>query len=481
MARVLGATRLSHDTDASTSLERQREAIARWAGLKDHTIVHVTEDSDVSGAVSPFDREDLGPWLCQPKLAQWDVLAVAKLDRISRSLVDFANLLEWCQDNGKVLVSDAEGLDFGTPTGQFIGKILILFAEFERQMMRERRSDAARKLYANGGYNGGGSLPWGYRTTRRDGRIELAPDPELVEKITGIADAVIGGESVQSVAKRVGLDHANLLRRLRSPSLRGLVTYRGNIVRDDDGMPLLREPVLPAARWHQLQSRLDANSKGAGVPRDGYAWLHVLACRVCGDDLYYQRWSARPTYAYLNHKPSLQRYAGQDKKDRCRCSFRAPDVEAQIEPVVMAAFGDKYVPEIIELPAEDHTEELEQVQESIADLERDRYERGLFRGEDGTRRYAAMMTKLEARLEELKAQPVLPARREVVLSGELFRDKWEALETGRERGDLLRRMKVKLPVFTDAQGRTRVGLSQERPGAPEPPTAHQWVNSLMRS
>jgi DNA invertase Pin-like site-specific DNA recombinase len=463
MARVLGATRLSHDTDASTSLERQREAIARWAQSKDHTIVHVTEDSDVSGAISPFDREDLGPWLRSPKLGQWDVLAVAKLDRISRSLVDFAGLLEWCQEHGKVLVSDAEGLDFGTPTGQFIGKILILFAEFERQMMRERRADAARKLYADGGYNGGGSLPWGYRTVRRDGRIELAPDPDLVPKIVEIAEAVIAGESVQSVARRTGLDHSNLLRRLRSPSLRGLVTYRGKIVRDGDGMPLLREPVLAPALWNRLQSRLDLNSKGGGVPRDAYAWLHVIACRECGDDLYFQRWAGRPSYAYLNHKPSLKKYTGQEGKDRCRCSFRAPDVEAQIEPIVMAAFGDKYVPEIVELPAEDHTEELEQVQESIADLERDRYERGLFRGEDGTRRYAGMMTKLEARLEELKAQPVLPARREIVLSGELFRDKWASLASDNERGDLLRRMKVKLPVFKDPQGRTRVWLRQERP------------------
>jgi len=254
-----------------------------------------------------------------------------------------------------------------------------------------------------------------------------------------------------------------LLRRLRSPALRGIVTYRGKIVRGGDAMPLLREPVLPPALWKRLQSRRDANSKGAGVPRDAYAWLHVLTCRACGDDLYYQRWSARPSYAYLNHKPSLKRYTGQEGKDRCRCSFRAPDVEAQIEPVVMAAFGDKYVPEIIELPAEDHTEELEQVQESITDLERDRYERGLFRGEDGTRRYTAMMTKLEGRLDELKAQPVLPARREVVLSGELFRDRWESLATGRERGDLLRSMRVRLPVFTDDQGRTRVGLRQERP------------------
>ena len=153
MARVLGARRLSHDTDASTSNERQGEAITGWAKLKDHTVVALTDDTDVSGAVSPFDRDDLGPWLRPPRLHQWDVLVVAKLDRVSRSLVDFANLLTWCQEHGKVLVTVAKGLDFGTPAGQFIGKIVI-FAEWERQTMRERRADAARKLYADAGFNG---------------------------------------------------------------------------------------------------------------------------------------------------------------------------------------------------------------------------------------------------------------------------------------------------------------------------------------
>jgi site-specific DNA recombinase len=466
MARVLGATRLSHDTDASTSIERQREVITPWAQAHNHTVVAITEDSDTSGAIAPRDRDDLGPWLRGSRLGQWDVLVVAKLDRVSRSLVDFADLLTWLQERGKALVSVAESLDFSTPTGQFVGKILILFAEFERQMMRERRSDAARKLYANGGYNGGGALPWGYRTVRRDGRIELEPDPDLMPKVMELAEAVLGGESVQSVARRAGLDHSNLLRRLRSPSLRGLVTLHGEVVRGVDGMPLMREPVLPPALWNRLQARLDLNSKGAGVPRDGYAWLHVLVCRECGDDLYFQRWSKRPSYAYLNHKPSLKKYTGQEAKARCRCSFHAADVEAQIERLVMTAFGDKFIPEYADLPAEDASEELAQVREAIGELERDRYERGLFRGEAGTARYTAMMTKLESRLADLEARPQVPARREIVWSADLFRERWASLESDHERGALLRRMHVKLLVFRDAQGRTRVWLRQgsTRPG-----------------
>jgi hypothetical protein len=63
-------------------------------------------------------------------------------------------------------------------------------------MMPERCADAARKLYAGGGYNGRGSLPWNYRPVRREGSIELEPGPGLVPTITEGAEAVSAGGPV---------------------------------------------------------------------------------------------------------------------------------------------------------------------------------------------------------------------------------------------------------------------------------------------
>jgi hypothetical protein len=58
--RILGASRLSHDTDASTSIERQMDAIRRYVREGGHSEVAITEDLDVSGSVSPF--RPAGPW-----------------------------------------------------------------------------------------------------------------------------------------------------------------------------------------------------------------------------------------------------------------------------------------------------------------------------------------------------------------------------------------------------------------------------------
>ena len=457
--RLLGAKRVSHDTDASTSDERQDEQIRLTARARGDDLVDVTKDLDVSGAVSPFDREGLGPWLTEPaKISQWDGLIVAKLDRLTRSVRDFDDLRLWCDKHGKVIISVAESLDLSTSVGRMFAGLLAMFAQFERDRMSERRAEAARKIYANGGYNGGQSLTWGYRPVRIDGRIELEPDPDLAELIDDIAGNVIAGTSVRAEAQRNGMDQQTLLRRLRSPALKGVVMFKGEIVRGDDGMPKVRTPIVSSQKWGRLQVRLDANARGRSVPQDAYPWLHVIKCGTCMQDLYVQRWSNRP-YFYFNHK-TLKRHV-REGIEPCRGkNFNGHDIEAQIEPLVMKAFGDSFIPEVVELPAEDHSAELAQVEEAIADLEADRYDRGLFRGDTGTARYVAMMTSLEARAEALRAMPVQEARKEVILSDDLFADRWASLETDYDRGALVLRMGVHLLASKDASGTVHLRLQQ---------------------
>jgi site-specific DNA recombinase len=446
MGRVLGATRLSHDTDASTSIERQREAIEGWSRAQGHQVVAITEDTDVSGSIAPHKRDGLGPWLSNGKVGQWDVLVVAKLDRVSRSLMDFASLLEWCQANGKALVSVAEGLDFGTPTGQFIGKILVLFAEWERQTMRERRADAARKLLNRGGYNGGSSMPWGYHAVNRGGQLEIEPDTDVVPEITEIVDEVLSGKAVTAVARAHGINPTTLLRRLRSPVLKGFVTYMDEVVRGDDGLPLLRESIIPAATWSRLQAKLDANSAGAGVPHNANPWLHVIYCDVCKAPMYLTK--------TRNSKGRPYRYYRHERGD-CRIRVNGDSLEPQIHGLVMQVYHGQYVPEIIEVPAEDHTAELAKIDEAIADWEA----RAV--GGDAAESVVRILDGLHAKRKTLMSQPLkTEARKETRETAELFTDRWLSLETDHERGALLRSMGIRIMARKAGPARTQIRLQQ---------------------
>jgi DNA invertase Pin-like site-specific DNA recombinase len=458
MARVLGARRLSHDTDASTSTERQGDSIDAWARSHSHSVVYMTDDTDVSGAVSPFDRDDLGPWLRGPKLAQWDVLAVAKLDRISRSLIDFANLLTWCQDNGKSLVSVAESLDFSTPTGQFIGKILILFAEWERETMRARRADASRKIAANAGWHGGHSTEWGYSPVQRDGRWVLESDPEQVPLIREVVDGILAGESAASVADRLGLDATNLIRRLRRPSLYGMVVFKGEIVRGPDGMPLTRAPVIDRPTWSRLQAKLDGNSRGRGVPRDAAAWFNVVYCDLCGHPLHLQRYSSRPN-RYYTHKKSLKVYRSGER-EWCPVSVQGQAVESQIHGRVLRAWQGRYAVESVEIPGEDHTEELRQVEEAVADWE----SRAMLPGASADS-ILRILDGLNARRQAIiDAGVITEPAIETVTTDISLADLWLSQPDDHARGALLRRMGYRIYVRPDGRGKAKIRLRQVRNG-----------------
>jgi len=78
------------------------------------------------------------------------VLVVAKLDRLSRSLVDFAGLMERASREGWALVSLDLGVDTSTPQGEMLANVMASFAQFERRLIAERTKAALAALKARG-------------------------------------------------------------------------------------------------------------------------------------------------------------------------------------------------------------------------------------------------------------------------------------------------------------------------------------------
>src|SRR5439155_23274781 len=69
-------------------------------------------------------------------------LVVAKLDRLSRSLLDFAGLMERARRKGWSLVALDLGVDTSTPSGEMMASVLATFAQFERRLIGQRTKDA---------------------------------------------------------------------------------------------------------------------------------------------------------------------------------------------------------------------------------------------------------------------------------------------------------------------------------------------------
>jgi site-specific DNA recombinase len=435
--RLLGGVRLSRDTDDTTSPERQREQLELTARARGDTLVHVAEDIDVSGAVDPFRREHLGPWLTDPaKIGRWDGLIVAKLDRLTRSLLDFQELLKWCDAHSKVIISVSEGFDLSTPIGRMIANILVMFAQFERERMAERRKESKDKLDQGGKWNGG-TVHTGYRPEKSpDGGWNLVPDPITASIVRRMADDILAGKSAQSIARELHSQgvptgqggqwrSSSVIKILRSPILKGYVVACGEVVRGPDGMPVKREPILSDEIWAKVQAALDKSSKELPARPDAAMLLRVAYC-ACGQPLYMQRKSTRPHAYYhcasitASHQPCPHR------------TWLRSDLleEFVVDNLLDAVGGVPYLEKIVR-PAVDHTAEIAEVDEAITNL-LDLAEQGMFKG-DRQRLFNDRMTDLETRRANLEALPSHDEQVDWKETGQTFAKHFDSLTDPQRR------------------------------------------------
>jgi site-specific DNA recombinase len=287
MAKALGSARLSRKTDESTSIERQTEQITLTAKIRGDELVkikpgeYVTVDTDISGSVSPFLREGLGSWLTDPdKIAQWDVLIVAKVDRLTRSLSDFDDLVAWLDSQGKTLVSVSESLDLSTSTGRMFANLLAMFAQFERERMSERRKEAGAKIRENGWWAGFG-IPYGSRPVKVDDHWELEPDPTTYARLERIAYDITHNHSRSAIARS--------LNALQVPTPAGGKEWRQNTIADIfTNEKCVLDPDLLALVLEKLDT-----TKTPWVKRgDAPLMLNVGYC-LCGAPLYSKRYQSK--------------------------------------------------------------------------------------------------------------------------------------------------------------------------------------------
>src|SRR5207247_7838548 len=125
------------------------------------------------------------------------------LDRLTRSLFDFADLVRWLDKNGKILISVSEGIDMSKPAGRMIANVLVAFAQFELERMGERRREAAVKLRAVGRM-GSGRPAYGYMRKEGDDRIRQNPDNAPI--VRRIVNEVIDGLPMSDIAERLTAD-----------------------------------------------------------------------------------------------------------------------------------------------------------------------------------------------------------------------------------------------------------------------------------
>jgi DNA invertase Pin-like site-specific DNA recombinase len=140
--RVIGYVRVSTEEQgvSGAGLEAQRLAIAAECRRRGWELVRTIEDRGYSA--KDLCRPGVQEALRTLEAREASALVVAKLDRLSRSMLDFTGLMAKAQKQGWALVALDCAVDTSTATGEAMANMLATFAQFERRLIGQRTREA---------------------------------------------------------------------------------------------------------------------------------------------------------------------------------------------------------------------------------------------------------------------------------------------------------------------------------------------------
>jgi DNA invertase Pin-like site-specific DNA recombinase len=171
--KAIGYVRVSTEkqADFGVSLEAQTEKVRAMAVVQDTELLEVIIDGGESA--KSLNRPGMARLLSLVDVGAVDTVIVSKLDRLTRSVKDLAELLERFNRRSVSLVSVAESLDTGTAAGRLVLNIMVSVSQWEREAIGERTRDAMRHKRANG--ERVGTVRFGFRVADDGSRLEEDP------------------------------------------------------------------------------------------------------------------------------------------------------------------------------------------------------------------------------------------------------------------------------------------------------------------
>ena len=135
---------------SSQSPQNQIDVLTELANRQGYTIIKIYSDNGFSGTKLTADRPALNELMTDARKRKFDMVLVWSLDRLGRSLKHCLELLQELQELKVDLFFHQQGMDTSTSSGKLMFSTIGAFAEFERNIIRERVMAGQARAKANG-------------------------------------------------------------------------------------------------------------------------------------------------------------------------------------------------------------------------------------------------------------------------------------------------------------------------------------------
>ena len=286
------------------SLPMQKQDLIAYAklmfGIDDYVIF---EDAGYSGKNT--DRPEFQHMMKRIRAGEFTHLLCWKIDRISRNLLDFASMYQELKDLGVTFISKNEQFDTSTAMGEAMLKIILVFAELERNMTSERVTATMISRAQNGLWNGG-RVPYGYDYDKDSRTFSI--NEEEASIVRKMFDLYSEHPSIVMVSRtlnddgyvsRAGNDWSpvSVFTILTNPFYTGI--YRYNHYKDP-GLKVEKDPsewvevpdhhprIISDEQFHNVNRVMKSNSRSKRLPGQPHTAknIHIfgglLYCGTCG-------------------------------------------------------------------------------------------------------------------------------------------------------------------------------------------------------
>ncbi|WP_137154516.1 recombinase family protein [Rhizobium sp. FKL33] len=337
-------TRKSSDEgldQAFNSLDAQREAcsayIASQESLGWRLVPELYDDGGISGGT--LERPAIQRLLRDIRNGAIDIIVVYKIDRLTRSLTDFAKLVDVFDKHGTSFVSVTQQFNTTTSMGRLTLNVLLSFAQFEREVTAERIRDKIAASKKKGMWMGG-TVPFGYKVNDRklvidegeakqvrrvfDRYLELQSAKKLLAELNGLQASAEAGICVGASKQARRYSYSNLLSMLANPIYAGKVRHK-NLVYDGEHSAIIAPETFAAVQRAMADNAVVA--KGARLNPD----IHLLTGKIFDHEGH----RLTPVHA-TNHGKRYRYYATDMRRAGSEKATKMRIAAAVIEPVVIA-------------------------------------------------------------------------------------------------------------------------------------------------
>ncbi len=294
------STTIGVDNQLFNSVDAQLQSCRNYVASRaaDGWVV-AGEYSDLGVSGATLDRPDFNRLMRDVDAGKIDIIVAYRLDRLSRSLLDFLTWLDSMTKRGVNIAITSQSIDTTTSEGRLQVSLFMAFAQYDRETITARIRDKAAATAAKGLYVGG-RPPYGYRRAKL-GVLETQPEEAAAVRL--IFASYLAGKSRDDIIRKLNKLNAPVPaphghssdgdtwqlgmvnRAIRHPIYKGVISYKG------EDYPGQHEAFVTPEQWDKANERLKVEipkqrrEQRRSHPEIKYPLKGILRCPHCGQEL----------------------------------------------------------------------------------------------------------------------------------------------------------------------------------------------------